>query len=104
MKLKERNYTLAELEALPTISQGHTDDLKVEAYDIDKKTKEITTGTRIWLSRMTKEDGMPYDNQVTVEKLKGGYVSATREQYQKQGKRGRWEAPRWVTVYTYEAK
>lgn len=41
---------------MPTIKQGHTDDLKVD------------TGTmRIWLSRMTIDDGMPYNNQVTIE-------------------------------------
>jgi hypothetical protein len=49
-------YTLAELSALPTLSQGQADDLKID------------TGTdRVWLSRMTVADGMPYDNQVTEE-------------------------------------
>ncbi len=89
----KRIYTLAELEALPTLSQGHTDDLKVE-----------TENTRVWLSRMTVEDGEPYNNKVTIEKLKGGYISTSREAYQKRGARGRWESPRWVTVYTYQAK
>lgn len=49
-------YTLAELEAMPTISKGHMDDLKAEIENI-----------RIWLSRMTVEDGMPYNNMATVE-------------------------------------
>lgn len=89
----KRIYTLAELEALPTLSQGHTDDLKIE-----------TENTRVWLSRMTVEDGEPYNNKVTVEKLKGGYIGASREAYEKRGARGRWEAPRWVTTYTYQAK
>lgn len=52
-----KKFSLAELEIMPTLSQGHMDDLK---YD-DGVYK-------VWLSRMTKEDGMPYDNQVTVEK------------------------------------
>ncbi len=56
-----RKYTLRELQAMETISQGHTDDLKVKTGD-----------TKVWLSRMTVEDGMPYDNMVTVEKLING--------------------------------
>lgn len=66
---KPRQYTLAELEAMPTISQGHTDDLKNDTGEF-----------RIWLSRMTVADGMPYDNQVTVEKLING-VWTTIEEY-----------------------
>lgn len=56
-----RTFSLTELLALPTISSGHFDDLKIE--------KGVT---RVWLSRMTKEDGMPYNNQVTVERLVNG--------------------------------
>ena len=66
-----QDYTLAELEALPTITQGHTDDLKIQ-------TKYI----RVWLSRMTKEDGMPYDNQVTIERLNSSYSWETVTQFQ----------------------
>lgn len=65
------DYTLAELEALPTIEQGHMDDLKI-------KTKYI----KVWLSRMTKEDGMPYDNQVTIERLTSNYTWVTVSQFQ----------------------
>ena len=46
---------------MKTIESGHFDNLK---HDDGK--------TRIWLSRMTVEDGMPYNNQVTVEKKKKG--------------------------------
>lgn len=53
-----KHYTAAELEKLPTLCEGQADDLKIEENK-----------TRIWLSRMTKEDGMPYNNQITVEKL-----------------------------------
>jgi hypothetical protein len=53
-----RRYTLPELEALPTIHAGHTDDLKVE-----------TATERLWLSRCTVADGEPCNNKVTVEQL-----------------------------------
>ena len=56
-----RKYTLRELQTMKTITQGYTDDLKVKTGD-----------TKVWLSRMTVEDGMPYDNMVTVEKLING--------------------------------
>ena len=66
-----RKYTAKELEKMPTISEGQADDLKVE-----KKSKY-----RIWLSRMTIEDGMPYNNQVTEEKFdsKSGSWKTVRE-------------------------
>ena len=53
-----KRYTLRELQQLETISQGQTDNLKI-------KTEE----TKVWLSRMTVEDGMTYNNMVTIEKL-----------------------------------
>ena len=55
-------YTLNELESLPTLSVGQADNLKVD------------TGTvRVWLSRCTVEDGEPYNNKVTIERLIDGY-------------------------------
>lgn len=54
-------YTLEELNSMQTLSQGHMDDLK---YDDGQY--------RVWLSRMTVEDGAQYNNQVTVEKLIDG--------------------------------
>lgn len=59
------------LNSLPTISTGHFDNLKIDE-----------NGFRIWLSRMTIADGMPYDNQVTIEKLIKG---------------------EWITIETYPA-
>jgi hypothetical protein len=56
-----RRFSLRDLCTLPTIQVGHTDNLKIE-----------TQNKRIWISRMTVEDGMPYNNQVTVEKLNNG--------------------------------
>lgn len=50
-----------ELIALPTLDQGHFDNLKIQTAD-----------TRVWLSRMTKADGAKYDNAITVERLIGG--------------------------------
>lgn len=55
-------YTLEDLEDLPTIHRGDTCNLKIEEYIYGIKV-------RIWLSRMTVADGMPYNNQVTVEYL-----------------------------------
>lgn len=63
--------SLSELRAMPTLAVGQTDDLKVD-----------TGTTRLWLSRMNTEDGAPYDNAVTVERLVGG---------------------RWVISSSYEA-
>lgn len=54
-------YTADELRDLPTIEQGQADDLKVRDGD-----------TKVWLSRMTVEDGMPYNDQVTIERLVDG--------------------------------
>ena len=54
-------YTLAELEALPTLSEGQADDLKVDSGTI-----------RIWLSRCGVEDGEPCDNKVTIEEYRDG--------------------------------
>ncbi len=68
----DHDWSLKELEALPTISSGHFDDLKFENPII-----------RVWLSRMTIADGMPYNNQVTVERLREGI---------------------WKTVATYPAR
>jgi len=63
-----KKYTLTELKAMPTLSKGHFDNLKVD------------TGTeRIWLSRMTIADGMPYNNQVTEEHLIDGNWKIIRE-------------------------
>lgn len=49
-------YTLAELQALPTIEVGQFDNCKVKTGNI-----------RVWLSRMTVQDGARYNNGVTVE-------------------------------------
>jgi len=41
-------YSLEQIQSMPTIHQGHYDNLKAE-----------TTTTRLWLSRLTVADGMP---------------------------------------------
>lgn len=89
----KRIYSLEELSHMETLFQGQFDDLKFE-----------NENTRIWLSRMSVEDGEKCNNKVTVEVLRGGYTAATRNGYEKRGERGRWENPRWVQSYTYEAK
>ena len=63
-----KKFTLKELQQLETITQGHTDNLKIK-----------TENTKVWLSRMTVEDGMPYDNMVTIEKLIDGRWEITEE-------------------------
>ena len=55
---------------METISQGHTDNLKIK-----------TENTKVWLSRMTVEDGMPYNNMVTIEKLTNDGRWETVEEY-----------------------
>ena len=69
--MNKTNYTLKELEGLKTIMQGQADDLKIEDGNI-----------RVWLSRMTIGDGMPYNNQVTVEKLDENGSWNTIEEYE----------------------
>jgi hypothetical protein len=51
-----------KLMALPTISQGHTANLKLETED----------GYRYWLARTSLEDGEPYEHTVYVERLVDG--------------------------------
>lgn len=52
------DFTLAELEAMPTLSAAQTADLKI---DSDGGTE------RVWLERVGADSGMEYDNKVTVE-------------------------------------
>lgn len=56
-----KRYKLSYLKGLKTISESQADDLKIER-----------NGFRVWLSRMSKADGMPYNNQVTIEEYKNG--------------------------------
>jgi hypothetical protein len=60
------NLTLAELQDLPTLCIGHSQNLKIE-----------TPTVRVWLSRCGIADGMPYDNQVEVEQLIDGRWTET---------------------------
>lgn len=78
----KKTYSLKELEAMPTLSQGQFDDLKIE-----------TPKMRIWLSRMTKEDGQPYNNQVSIEKLEIYF-----------DKKHNLFTTRWIISKTYQAK
>lgn len=64
-------YSLAELANLSTLATGQADDLKVDDGTL-----------RVWLCRCGIEDGMEFDNQVTVEEYVDG---------------------RWITTDTYEA-
>jgi hypothetical protein len=63
---------LETLRALPVLAQGQIDDLKVEIQFNEDRY-------RTWLSRGTKEDGLEWDDEVTVERLVGGcWVSVVR--------------------------
>lgn len=73
-------YSLKELEAMDTIEQSQFDDLKHQGIF-----------ERVWLSRMSIEDGQPYNNQVTIERSKI-YFS-----------RGKRKSTRWEITEQYEA-
>lgn len=63
--------TLAEVEGMEVIEQWHTDNL---IY------RDETT--RITVSRLDVSDGMPYNNQVTVEQLDENYNWITVDEYE----------------------
>ena len=75
---------LKKLRGLKTLEQGHDSDLKIQNEFL-----------RIWLSRLTVEDGQPYDNQVVVEMLlpKKIFPELASE-----------EVMTWQKVDTYEAR
>jgi hypothetical protein len=58
---KSKRYTARGIRRLPTISQGQFSNLKIDDGQ-----------HRVWLSRCTKADGMPYDNAIEVEALLDG--------------------------------
>lgn len=64
-------FTLKSLADSPTLCVGQADNLKIDNGQ-----------TRVWLCRCGVADGMPYENQVTVERLQNG---------------------RWITTQTFEA-
>ena len=53
--------TADELRDLPTLSTGQADNLKIDNGE-----------TRVWLCRCGVEDGMPYNDAITVENLIDG--------------------------------
>lgn len=56
-----KRFTIEELKSMKTISEGWVGDLK---YEDDNY--------RVWLSRLTIEDGAEYNNQVIVEVYEDG--------------------------------
>jgi hypothetical protein len=70
---------LDELEDLPTLHQGQADDCKIETVNADGRPVE-----RVWLSRCGVEDGEPWDNKVTVERLDERFRWVTAELWQAQ--------------------
>ena len=84
MKTKKHKFTFTakRLEFMPTIRKGQFADLKLDYWSCNTDKQ-----TRVWLSRMTVADGMPYDNYIRVEQyVCGGYT----------------ENGRWVTVAEYQ--
>lgn len=84
-----KKFKLKQLEKMPTLHQGQFDDLKVETKD-----------TRIWLSRMTIEDGMEYNNQVTEEKY---WLQPKRDVNGKVIRRDITLGKTWQTARQYQA-
>ena len=54
-------FPLAYLKKKRTLCTAQADNLKID-----------TGSMRVWLCRCGVADGMSYDNQVTIEHLKGG--------------------------------
>lgn len=57
-----RRYDAAFLTTLPTLARDQSCDLKID-----------TGLVRIWLSRVTRADGAPYDHRITVERLRSNH-------------------------------
>lgn len=64
----KKKHTLTDLLMRKTLRSSQFDDLKI---DTDKE--------RVWLSRMTVEDGMPCNNMITEEELIKGRWVITKE-------------------------
>jgi len=60
MFITSQDALKSALSQLPTISQGQAEDLKIETQEF-----------RVWLSRLTKEDGMSEDNEILIERFDG---------------------------------
>ena len=61
LDMRQGRYTAKALSKLETIKEGLTCNLKV-----------YTGSLRVWLSRCSTMDGMPYDNMITVQVAKDG--------------------------------
>ncbi len=81
--MQETSYHIPYTYHTEKLSNGNT--IKYKEY-IETKSK------RVWLSRMTIEDGQPYNNQVTIEHLTDTPYS-TKISF-----------PRWEITEQYEAK
>ncbi len=68
---RDMTYVSSDLiRELPTLSQGHMEDLKLEWCFTDSNPLgrlDDSSHYRVWVSRMTKEDGAAIDHAVTVE-------------------------------------
>jgi hypothetical protein len=58
---KRTRERASDLEQMPTLAIGQTDDLKIDR-----------NGLRVWLARTGPEDGEMYRRRITVERLIAG--------------------------------
>ena len=72
-----KKLTLKQVKEYPVIHQSHFDNLI-------KEFEQKGIKYRVWVSRCTIDDGMPYDNQITVEKFDetNGYTWTIEKQYE----------------------
>ena len=56
-----KRYTADELRELPTLCTGQASNLKIDDGE-----------TRVWLCRCGIEDGMPFDDMISIERLING--------------------------------
>ena len=60
-------HTAETLRAMPTIKEGHFENLKMEYFSATENKM-----MRVWLSRCGVADGLPYDDGVRVELFRNG--------------------------------
>lgn len=65
---KLQHITLEELEEMPTLEEGFTDDLKLTGIIQRQDGYSFALNQfKLWQSRTSIEDGEEYDNKITLE-------------------------------------
>ena len=65
-----KRFSLSKVKRLPVLHQGHFDNLIWVNFNTHSPFRNVGD-TKVWVSRCTVADGMPYNNQVTVEMWDG---------------------------------